>query len=161
MKKIINGRRYDTATAQEVASDSYGIPGNFEHWTETLYRTQAGAWFLVEGVWATDSVRSEHRTERNVRGLAAGTDDRRGSAGLARGARVHRGPGTTFRRAGGGCMSTAKGKDVVLRLDPEVVQEIRQAARRGHLSFNAQIVAIIEDALKTAEQKGAGPRATS
>ncbi len=47
MKRIIEGRRYDTAKAQEIASDSYSNPGDFHHWHETLYRTAGGSWFLV------------------------------------------------------------------------------------------------------------------
>jgi hypothetical protein len=47
MKRIIEGKRYDTATAEEIASDGYGYAGDFRHWWERLYRTAAGGWFLV------------------------------------------------------------------------------------------------------------------
>ncbi len=47
MKRIIEGKRYDMDTAEEVASDGYGQANDFHHWRETLYRTPAGAWFLV------------------------------------------------------------------------------------------------------------------
>jgi hypothetical protein len=46
MKKIIDGKRYDTETAEEVASWSYGNHGDFNRAEETLYRTKHGRWFL-------------------------------------------------------------------------------------------------------------------
>ena len=47
MKKIIDGRRYDTDTADELASDSYLYPGDHAHYEEALYRTPRGAYFLA------------------------------------------------------------------------------------------------------------------
>ena len=47
MNKIINGKRYDTATATKVASASSGGSwGDFNHWEETLYRKRTGEYFL-------------------------------------------------------------------------------------------------------------------
>ena len=46
MKKIINGRRYDTDTAKEVACDSYSNRSDFAYWKETLYRKNTGEFFL-------------------------------------------------------------------------------------------------------------------
>lgn len=46
MKKIINGKRYDTETAKEVACDSYLYPRDFHYWSETLYRKNTGEYFL-------------------------------------------------------------------------------------------------------------------
>jgi len=46
MKKIINGKRYDTETAEMVADDSYSNYGDFEYWSEELYRTKRGNWCL-------------------------------------------------------------------------------------------------------------------
>lgn len=46
MKKIINGKRYDTETAKEVACDSYLYPRDFSYWSETLYRKNTGEYFL-------------------------------------------------------------------------------------------------------------------
>jgi hypothetical protein len=46
MKRIINGKRYDTETATEVATWGHGYRGDFDEVTETLYRTKSGAWFL-------------------------------------------------------------------------------------------------------------------
>lgn len=44
--KIIAGKRYDTATATEVASISNDYPSNdFRHCEESLYRTKRGKWF--------------------------------------------------------------------------------------------------------------------
>ena len=46
MKKIINGRRYDTQTAKLVGQTSYGIPGGLNYWWERLYRKRTGEFFL-------------------------------------------------------------------------------------------------------------------
>ena len=47
MKKVINGKRYDTETATKVADDSYSNYGDFGYWSEEIYRTKRGNWFLV------------------------------------------------------------------------------------------------------------------
>lgn len=47
MKQIINGKRYDTETANIVHewSNSY-TPSDFHYCEETLYLTKKGKWFL-------------------------------------------------------------------------------------------------------------------
>lgn len=47
MKAIINGKRYDTATADLVAEWGNGLGGSdFRNCNEDLYRTKKGRWFL-------------------------------------------------------------------------------------------------------------------
>lgn len=47
MKKIINGKKYDTDTAKYVAGDSSTYPANdFHYWDEELYRKKTGEYFL-------------------------------------------------------------------------------------------------------------------
>ena len=46
MKKIINGKRYDTDTAKELGYDSYSNRSDFNYWCETLYRKTTGEFFL-------------------------------------------------------------------------------------------------------------------
>ena len=47
MKKIINGRLYDTSTAKRIGSYDNGYCGSdFEHYSETLYRKKTGEYFL-------------------------------------------------------------------------------------------------------------------
>lgn len=47
MKKIIDGKRYDTDTAEKIAkwSNNY-YPNDFHYFEETLFRTEKGAWFI-------------------------------------------------------------------------------------------------------------------
>ena len=47
MKKVINGKRYDTETATKVADDSYSNYGDLGYWSEELYRTKKGNWFIA------------------------------------------------------------------------------------------------------------------
>ena len=47
MKKIINGRRYDTTTAKEIGNASYsGSVTDFQWWDETLYLKRTGEFFI-------------------------------------------------------------------------------------------------------------------
>lgn len=46
MKKVIDGKRYDTDTAQVCGECSYGYPGDFNHVSETLYMKRTGEFFL-------------------------------------------------------------------------------------------------------------------
>lgn len=46
MKKIINGKRYDTETAQLIGSTSYSNRTDFHFWSEELYRKKTGEFFL-------------------------------------------------------------------------------------------------------------------
>ena len=47
MKKIINGKLYDTETAKLLGSDSYpGGPRDFHYWCEELYQKRTGEFFL-------------------------------------------------------------------------------------------------------------------
>lgn len=47
MKKIIDGKRYDTETAKEIGSDDYpGGRTDFHYWCETLYQKKTGEFFI-------------------------------------------------------------------------------------------------------------------
>lgn len=47
MKRIINGKLYDTDTAKELGVDSYGQGSrDFHHWSETLYQKRTGEFFI-------------------------------------------------------------------------------------------------------------------
>lgn len=46
MKKIINGKRYDTGTAQFCGSRDYGNPGDLDYVCEALYQKRTGEFFL-------------------------------------------------------------------------------------------------------------------
>jgi len=47
MRRIINGRTYDTETAEWIASRREGNPSDFRHLSEDLHRTKKGAWFIA------------------------------------------------------------------------------------------------------------------
>ena len=73
---IVDGRRYDMATAEEIGSDSYGNPNDFSHWEETLYRTTKGAFFVVGGGgpmtrWARQTGENETSGSCGIRVLDA------------------------------------------------------------------------------------------
>lgn len=47
MKKIVDGKRYDTMRATEIACHQTSNKSQFDWCEETLYRTKRGRWFLV------------------------------------------------------------------------------------------------------------------
>ena len=46
MKRIINGKRYNTDTAKFLGYVGYSHPGDFSFWKETLYIKKTGEFFL-------------------------------------------------------------------------------------------------------------------
>ena len=46
MKQIIDGKRYDTETAEQIGREVFSTPNDFEYWEETLFRTQKGNFFF-------------------------------------------------------------------------------------------------------------------
>lgn len=46
MQKIINGKKYDTETAEEIGDGYYSSPNDFHYFAETLYRKRTGEYFL-------------------------------------------------------------------------------------------------------------------
>lgn len=46
MKKIIDRKVYDTKTATKIAEDSYSNVSDFRYYSEDLYKTKSGNWFL-------------------------------------------------------------------------------------------------------------------
>lgn len=62
MLKIIDGRRYDTSTARLIRQNGNHNEDKDLRWTETLYRSKTGIWFLYfEGgkktVYAVSGIR--------------------------------------------------------------------------------------------------------
>jgi hypothetical protein len=47
MRKLVDGKLYDTDEAEEVARYRHGLQGDFSHYKEALYRTDAGRWFIA------------------------------------------------------------------------------------------------------------------
>ena len=46
MRKYIENKCYDTETAKLIGDDWYSNPGDFEYWSEELYRKKTGEYFL-------------------------------------------------------------------------------------------------------------------
>lgn len=47
MKKIINGRKYDTETAKYLTDYTRGCASDFQYFSEELYRKRTGEYFLA------------------------------------------------------------------------------------------------------------------
>ena len=63
MKAIIDGKRYDTDTAELVAGYSVGASGDFEREEEALYKTHKGAWFTAGEGGPRSSYATHYRNE--------------------------------------------------------------------------------------------------
>jgi hypothetical protein len=48
MKRVINGKLYNTETAAMVCEWSYSNRSDFNYKSEELYKTKKGAWFLFK-----------------------------------------------------------------------------------------------------------------
>lgn len=48
MKKIVNGKLYNTATAERIGEYTENYPGDFNYYIGVLYRTKNGTYFLYE-----------------------------------------------------------------------------------------------------------------
>lgn len=47
MNAVIDGKRFDTETAELIAEASWGHRGDFGAWWEGLHKTKSGAFFLA------------------------------------------------------------------------------------------------------------------
>ena len=48
MKKVIDGKTYNTETAEKIGNEWNGLsPSDFRNWEETLYKTKKGNFFIV------------------------------------------------------------------------------------------------------------------
>lgn len=59
MKKVINGKRYNTESAQFCGSHEYGYPGDLNHISEELYQKRTGEFFLHGEGGANSKYREE------------------------------------------------------------------------------------------------------
>lgn len=65
MKRIIDGRVYDTATGELIHEVSRGHPGDFAYFEEGLYRSPKGQYFLAgHGGPATHYARALEQLDR-------------------------------------------------------------------------------------------------
>lgn len=61
MKKIINGKKYDTETARLICeSDNGRTPSDFYYYRSKLYRKKTGEFFLYEEGGAASSLAEMH-----------------------------------------------------------------------------------------------------
>ncbi|MCR5662736.1 MAG: hypothetical protein K6G50_11520 [bacterium] len=67
MSKIINGKKYDTTTAQELAVfNGRNNPTDFEYYEEILYLKKTGEYFML-GIGNKNSIYSDE-SQRNGKG---------------------------------------------------------------------------------------------
>jgi hypothetical protein len=64
VKRVVNGKAYNTETAERIALAEQRYDKGERTWISetTLYRTPKGAWFLVETEWPQDKGRDKNET---------------------------------------------------------------------------------------------------
>ena len=65
MKKIINGKKYDTETAKMLGETWEGARNDFNFWREELYKKRTGEFFIY-GEGGANSRYSEYIPEANA-----------------------------------------------------------------------------------------------
>ena len=68
MKKIINGKRYDTKTAELWGSREYGYSGDLDYVCEALYQKRTGEFFL----YGVGGARSKYAEEISMNSWSCG-----------------------------------------------------------------------------------------
>ena len=77
MRKVIDGKSYDTAAAEQVYRHDNGIgPPDFRFRAKTLYRTRHGRWFIYhEGGAMTDMAAASSGGYTNGRDIEVISDE--------------------------------------------------------------------------------------
>lgn len=70
MKKIINGKKYNTETAECLGSDSHLYRGDLDFWNKELYRKKTGEFFI----YGEGGPRSEYGREVGQNSWSGGED---------------------------------------------------------------------------------------
>ena len=74
MKRIIQGKVYNTDTADRIGNHVYSNPGDFRYEDTDLFRSKKGAWFIAgEGGPLSRWSRSEGNGQRGGSGIEAMT----------------------------------------------------------------------------------------
>jgi hypothetical protein len=68
MKKVINGKRYNTESAQFCGDREYGYPRDFDHVYEALYQKRTGEFFL----YGSGGPRSKYAEEISMNSWSGG-----------------------------------------------------------------------------------------
>ena len=70
MKKIIDGKMYNTETAVCVGTNGYSYPGNFNWFEESLYQKKSGEFF----VFGEGGAKSKFRKQIDTNAWSGGED---------------------------------------------------------------------------------------
>ena len=68
MKKVINGKRYNTESAQYCGSREYGYQGDLDYVYEALYQKRTGEFFL----YGEGGARSKYAEETSINSWSGG-----------------------------------------------------------------------------------------
>lgn len=142
MNKIINGRMYDTKTAREIGSDSWGSRRDHQYWSETLYKKRTGEFFL-HGVGGPAS-RYAERIEQNM--WSGGEQLIPLSYGKAREWAEEHLTGDEYEEIFGEVSEDAEDVQLSFRVSAATDAKLRRIAGEQGISITAALEKIIENA---------------
>lgn len=142
VNKIINGRMYDTKTAREIGSDSWGSRRDHQYWSETLYKKRTGEFFL-HGVGGPAS-RYAERIEQNM--WSGGEQLIPLSYGKAREWAEEHLTGDEYEEIFGEVSEDAEDVQLSFRVSAATDAKLRRIAGEQGISITAALEKIIENA---------------
>ena len=141
MKKIINGKLYDTETAKHVGTDSYSDSRDLNYWSEELYQKRTGEFFL-HGQGGAASKYAESYEQNHWKGGEKIIPLSYHSA--QQWAEEHL-DANDYEEIFG---EVSEGEDVVIsvKLPAAIDAKLRRMAAESGISMTAQIIKLIENA---------------
>lgn len=140
MKKVIDGKRYDTDTAKKLAYDSYSNPRDFNHWVEELYRKNTGEFFLYGcggpmSRYAVSTGQNEWSGGEKIMPLSIEAAQKWAEEHL---------DGEEYEKIFGAVEESATKKTVSLSLSESAIEKIKRGAAEAGMSMSEYVKSLVK-----------------
>ena len=142
MKKIINGRRYDTDSAKALAEASYSNRSDFNFWEETLYRKSTGEFFL----YGEGGPASRYATAVGQNSWSGGSRIMPMSTQEARSWAEKNLSGDEYEKIFGSVEEDTSKKVVTFSLPQDVIEKVKREASSQNITLSEYVAQIIREA---------------
>lgn len=142
MKKIINGKRYDTDTANEIGyAEAKCLPTDLDWWQETLYRKNTGEFFL----FGEGNARTRYAKESGINNWRPGSRIMPLSVDEAKAWAESHLSGDEYEKIFGEIEESTERKTVSFSLSESVVEQITRLAAENQISKSDVIEMLIKE----------------
>lgn len=142
MKKIINGKRYDTDTAKEVGyAEAKCLPSDLDWWQETLYRKNTGEFFL----YGEGNARTRYAKESGVNNWRAGCRIMPLSVDEAKEWAENQLTADEYEKIFGEIAESTERKTVSFSLSETVIEQIARLAAEKQISKSEVIELLVKE----------------